>query len=69
MAKKEYQDFDLWIYLAAATLAVLATDTLKVVFAEKIRPILKPNNLSKIYRATGIILLLFGIRMLVHIFQ
>lgn len=69
MAKQNYQsEGDIIIYLFAATFAVLITDTLKVVFANKIRPLLKPALLTKIYRISGVALILFGIRVLIHIF-
>ena len=68
IAQKDYQSADLWMYLFAATLAVLITDTLKVMLAEKLRPLLNPNNLSKIYKVIGGILIVFGIRVLAHIF-
>lgn len=68
IAQKDYQDNDLWIYLLAATFAVLVTDTFKVVLAEKLRPLLNPKNLNKIYKVIGIILIAFGIRVFAHIF-
>ena len=68
IAQKDYQDTDLWIYLLAATFAVLVTDTIKVVLAEKLRPLLNPKNLSKIYKIIGFILVAFGIRVFAHIF-
>ena len=69
IAKGKYQsDQDLIIYLIAATFAVLVTDSLKVALAKKISPLLKPKLLSKIYKISGIALILFGFRMLAHLF-
>lgn len=68
MAKKQYQSIDLWIYLLAATFAVLVTDSLKVVFAQQLRPILNPKLLKKVYKVIGILLMLFGCRLIYHTF-
>ena len=69
IAKKEYQEFDLWIYLIAATFAVLITDSVKAIFAKKLHPLLKPKVLNKIYRLIGIILILFSFRLIFHLFN
>jgi len=69
LAKQKYTtENDILIYLIAATLAVLVTDTLKVLFANKIRPLLKPTLLAKVYKVSGFALILFGIRVLAHLF-
>lgn len=68
IAKKDYQETDLWIYLFAATLAVLITDSLKVILAQKLKPLLNPKNLAITYRIIGVVLIIFGIRVLAHIF-
>ena len=68
IAQNDYQGTDLWIYLIAATFAVLFTDTVKVFLAQKLKPLLSPSHLRKIYLFIGFLLILFGIRMLAHIF-
>jgi threonine/homoserine/homoserine lactone efflux protein len=55
---------DLHIFLLAALLAILTTDTLKVVFAHHIKRFIAPTMLVRTYQVIGVLLILFGIRML-----
>jgi len=54
---------DLRIFLLAALLAILTTDTLKVLFAHRIKRFIQPNLLLRTYQVIGALLILFGIRM------
>ena len=55
---------DLLIYMSAALLGILTTDSLKALFADRLSLILKPALLTRIYRLIGLILIVFGIVML-----
>lgn len=67
IAKNDYTNSDLVVFLITASFAVLFTDTIKVVFAEKIRKFLKPDILEKIYKFIGYILIIFSFRIIYHI--
>ena len=68
-AQNKYSsETSIFYFLAAALLAILLTDSLKVVLAQKIKPFIKEKVLLKVYRGIGLILVLFGIRLLVHVF-
>lgn len=54
---------ELWIFLGAALLGILTTDTLKVIFADKIKPLIQPKFLLRAYQVIGIVLIGFGIRL------
>lgn len=56
---------DLWIFLAAALLAILVTDSLKVVFADRIKKFIQPKFLLRAYQVIGVVLIGFGVRLLV----
>lgn len=62
-------DLDLLWYLGAALLGIIATDTLKVVFAHKIKRWIKPNILVWVFRVVGVVLIGFGIYTLIYILQ
>jgi len=55
--------FELSIFLLAALLAILTTDTLKVFFAHRIKRFIQPRMLMRTYQVIGVVLILFGIRM------
>lgn len=59
---------DLIIFLSAALLGILTTDTLKAAFAHKIKSFLKPNILLWTYRVIGGVLIIFGCRLLYYAF-
>lgn len=56
------------IFLTAALLGILTTDTLKAAFAHKIKSLLKPQFLLWTYRVIGGILVVFGCRLLYYAF-
>ncbi len=58
---------DLLVYLSAALLGILTTDSLKALFAHKLSLILKPGFLSRVYRLIGLILIVFGVVMIVRV--
>lgn len=55
---------DLWLFLGASLLGILTTDTLKVVFADKIKKLIQPKFLIRAYQVIGVVLLGFGVRLL-----
>ncbi len=55
---------DLWLFLAAALLGILTTDSAKVIFADRIKALIKPKFLLRAYQVIGIVLIGFGIRMI-----
>lgn len=63
-AQKQYGQGDgTYQFLSAALLGVLTTDSLKVVFANKLKPLIKPEFLLKVYRVIGLIMIVFGGRL------
>lgn len=54
---------ELWIFLSASLFGILTTDTLKVVFAEKIKPLIQPKILLRAYQVIGLLLICFGLRL------
>ncbi len=56
---------DLWIFLGAALVAILVTDSLKVVFADRIKKFIQPKFLLRAYQVIGVMLIGFGVRLLV----
>jgi threonine/homoserine/homoserine lactone efflux protein len=64
-AEEDYgNSYDLFIFLSAALFGILTTDTLKVIFAHKLKKFIKPNFLIKVYKVIGVIMLLFACRLL-----
>jgi threonine/homoserine/homoserine lactone efflux protein len=57
---------DLGIYLSGTLLAILSTDMTKVLLASKIKNILKPEILLKLYKIIGVCLVLLGLRLLAY---
>jgi threonine/homoserine/homoserine lactone efflux protein len=55
---------DLWIFLGASLLAILITDSLKVIFADRIKKFIQPTFLLRAYQVIGIVLIGFGFRLL-----
>lgn len=49
------------VYMTGALLGILTTDSLKALFADRLKRILKPTFLGKFYRIVGLCLLLFGV--------
>lgn len=56
-------DQDLAWFLAGTVLGVLTLDSLKVVFARRIRPLLAPRALKIVFRVSGVLLFGFGLRL------
>jgi threonine/homoserine/homoserine lactone efflux protein len=57
------EGMDLWIFLGAALLAVLITDSTKVVFANRIKSLIQPEFLIRAYQVIGVLMLGFGFRL------
>lgn len=60
---------DLMYFLGAALLGILATDSLKVILAERVQKFLNPAMLRKIFFVTGLILICFGFRFFYFAFM
>ncbi|MCB9186387.1 MAG: LysE family transporter [Flavobacteriales bacterium] len=54
---------ELWVFLGAALLALLFTDSSKVVFADRLKKLVQPRLLGKFYRVVGVLLIGFGFRL------
>lgn len=54
------------VFLSGTLCGILSTDLLKVFAARKIKQFLVPEKLRIVYRISGVVLVLFGIRMIVH---
>ena len=52
------------ISLSITLFVIFATDCLKVLFAQKLKPYIKNERLKVVYKFFGIIMILFGIRLL-----
>lgn len=52
------------LFLAASLLGIFITDMSKVFFAQKIKQLIKETFLLKLYRIIGILLTIFGLRLL-----
>lgn len=63
-AQEEYPGDDR-IYISGALLGIFLTDSIKAFFAGKLRPLLAPQRLRRIYWVFGILLILFGIRLMI----
>lgn len=55
---------ELWIFLGAALLAILLTDSTKVLFANRIKKLIKPHFLKRTYQIIGVLMIGFGVRLL-----
>ncbi len=55
---------DLWLFLAAALLGILTTDSAKVIFAHRVKALIRPKFLLRAYQVIGIVLIGFGIRLI-----
>lgn len=64
-AQKEFgQGEGTYQFLSAALFGILTTDSLKVVFARRLKPLIKPAILLKVYRVIGLIMIVFGGRLI-----
>ncbi len=55
---------DLFAFLSASLIGILTTDSLKVVFAHRIKNFIRHDILLRAYQVIGIALIAFGIRMI-----
>ena len=55
-----------WTFIAGVLLGIFSTDLAKAILATQLRRVLSPFVLKRVYRVIGVILLLFGVRVLVH---
>ena len=64
-AKEKYPD-GLMIYLCMVLLGIFLTDSLKAFFAGKVKSLLAPKRLRRIYHVIGILMIVFSIRLFWH---
>ncbi|MBW2528031.1 MAG: LysE family translocator [Deltaproteobacteria bacterium] len=57
-------DGDLIWFMGGAVLGVLTLDSLKVLLAHRLRPLLRPKALRIVFRVSGLLLVGFGVRLL-----
>ena len=62
-------DFQMSVFLGGILLGILSVELVKVFFANKIKAIFRPDLLVWIFRAIGVGLIGFGIRMLSIVFR
>lgn len=55
-------------FLGAALLGILTTDSLKVIFAQRVKKLLQPGVLKITYRLIGVIMLGFAFRLIWYLF-
>jgi len=56
-------DLDLAWFLSGTLLGILTLDSLKVIFAHRIRPLLAPRVLRILFGVSGVVLVGFGLRL------
>ncbi|MEZ4772783.1 MAG: LysE family transporter [Bacteroidia bacterium] len=56
------------VFLGGTLLGILTTDSLKVIFANRLKDLFQPGFLKATYRVIGLVLILFGVRILIHVF-
>ncbi len=64
-----WNSWDHLVFLSVALLVILCTDTLKALLAEKIKPFIRPNVLKYVFRIIGVIMILFGFRILWYLIE
>lgn len=57
---------ELWVFLGSVLIGILFTDSLKVVFADRIKKFIQPAFLLRAYQVIGGVMLGFGFRLLWH---
>jgi threonine/homoserine/homoserine lactone efflux protein len=55
---------NLWVFLGAALLAIFITDSTKVLFAHRIKKLIQPKFLLRVYQIIGVVMIGFGCRLL-----
>jgi threonine/homoserine/homoserine lactone efflux protein len=55
---------NLWVFLGAALLAIFITDSAKVLFAHRIKKLIQPKFLLRVYQIIGVVMIGFGCRLL-----
>lgn len=69
-ARAEYTNAnDVVIFLATALVGIFATDVTKVYFAQKIKRFLTPLFIKRLFRIFGVILIVFGFRIIFYLFK
>jgi len=60
---------DISLFFTAALLGILLTDSLKVILAGKLRPLLQGDLLLKIFKVIGLILIGFAVRLIFFVMK
>jgi len=62
----EAEGQDPWVFLVAILIGIFVTDLLKALFAPKLKMLLSPQWLKRLYRVIGVAMLVFSIRLFIH---
>jgi len=66
-AKLSYDtEYKVVMFLCAALLGIITTDTLKVFGSKYLRRVIEPHFLIKLYKGIGILLIAFSLRLFYH---
>lgn len=57
------------LFLAGILTGIFSTDVMKAYFAPRLRRVMTPTGLRKLYIAIGVIMLLFSVRLFIHAAQ
>lgn len=69
-AIEKYESFtNQTIYFTAVLLGIFTIDFVKVILAKRIKKFIQPHILKRVYTIIGILLVLFGIRMIIYCFS
>ncbi len=59
---------DSTLFFSGTLLGIFTTDFLKVALAKRIKDFIKPNILQLIFRICGVVLIVFGLRMILYFY-
>lgn len=57
------------IYFTAILLGIFTIDFAKVILAKRIKKFIQPHILKRVYKIIGVLLILFGVRMIIYCFS
>lgn len=70
LAIEKYESFSSQvIYFTAILLGIFTIDLAKVILAKRIKQFVQPYILKRIYKIIGVLLILFGVRMIIFCFS
>ncbi len=69
LINKYNSDLEIKTALLFILVTIFLTDTLKAIFAHKIKTIITPKTFDKIVKIIGFIMILFGVRLMISLFM